>query len=129
MLSKLIEDKVHPEDMAVILGKHPVALRRLLPEGYRPKPRLLTPYGLTDATDSLRARLGGIIALMSESGLSREEIGGLTGLNKRESYRAERRPFSHDWTLSQIERALEWYGSKTGRTCHEVLDIDAEMEI
>lgn len=126
MLSKLIADRVHPEDIAVILGRHPVAVRRMLPKGYDPKPRLVTPYGLTDETATLRAKLGGIIASMTEKGLSREEIGELTGLNKRESYRAERRPFSHDWTLSQIERTLA-YGT-TGRTRIELLEAHAEDE-
>lgn len=111
MLSTLIKDRVHPEDIAVILGRHPVAIRRVLPKGYNPKPRQSQPYGLTEKTDALRARLGGIIAAMSEKGLNREQIGELTGLNKRESYRAERRPFRHDWTLSQIERTLRWEGA------------------
>jgi len=125
MLSKLIADRVHPEDIAVICGRHAVAVRRMLPKGYQPKARLKTPYGLTDETAGLRARLGGIIAAMSEKGLTRERIGELTGLNKRESYRAERRPFAHDWTLSQIERTLS-YEAGTGRI--HILDADAEDE-
>ncbi|MAD95762.1 MAG: hypothetical protein CMB99_00305 [Flavobacteriaceae bacterium] len=126
MLSKLIADRVHPEDIAVILGRHPVAVRRKLPKGYNPKPRLDHPFGLTDNTNALRAKLGAIIATMSENGLTREQIGELTGLNKHESYRAERRPFSHDWKLSQIERTLA-YGS-TGRSRIELLEADAEVE-
>jgi hypothetical protein len=124
MLSKLIEDKVHPEDIAIILGRHPVAVRRLLPEGYDPKPRLSLPYGLTEQTMGLRAKLGSIIASMN---MSRERIGEITGLNKRESYRAERRPFSHDWTLSQIERTLA-YDSKSGNSRLEILEPDATDE-
>lgn len=126
MLSKLIKERVHPEDIAVILGRHPVAVRRLLPKGYKPKRRLALPYGLTEETDALRAQLGGIIAAMSEKGLSRQEIAELTGLNKRESHRAERRPFAHDWTLSQIERTLA-YGS-IGTRRLQVLEADAEDE-
>lgn len=121
MLSKLIEERVHPEDIAIILGRHPVAVRRLLPAGYDPKPRQSTPHGLTANTHALRARLGSIIATMSEKGMSREAIGELTGLNKRESYRAERRPYSHDWTLSQIERTLA-YDSQFGNSRLEILD-------
>ena len=126
MLSKLIADRVHPEDIAVILGRHPVAVRRKLPKDYDPKPRLEAPFGLTQDTDSLRARLGAIIATMTENGLSREEIGELTGLNKRESHRAERRPFDHDWKLSQVERTLA-YGT-TGRSRIELLEVDAQDE-
>ena len=126
MIEKLIEDRVHPEDIAVILGRHPVAVRRMLPEGYDPKPRLKVPYGLTDKSASLRAKLGAIIAQMTLDGLSRAEIGEITGLNLRESCRAEQRPFKHDWTLSQIERTLA-YGNSTGRR-NEVLDIHAEDE-
>lgn len=125
MLSKLIANRVHPEDIATILGRHPVSLRRILPKGYNPKPRSRSPYGLTDKTTGLRASLGGIIAAMSEKGLNREEIGELTGLNKLESYRAERRPFAHDWTLSQIERTLA-YESRERRL--DILEADAEDE-
>lgn len=123
MLSKLIKERVHPEDIAVILGRHPVAVRRLLPVDYKPKARLSAPYGLTEETMALRAKLGSIVAEMSEKGLSREQIGELTGLNKRESYRAERRPFNHDWTLSQIERILA-YGT-TGKASLQILEPDA----
>ena len=126
MLSTLIADRVHPEDIAKILGRHPVAVRRLLPERYRPKPRSATPFGLTDNTMALRAKLGLIIASMTENGISREKIGELTGLNARESYRAERRPYNHDWTLSQIERTLA-YGT-TSNSRLEILDINAEDE-
>jgi hypothetical protein len=127
-INRLIKERVHPEDMAIILGKHPVALRRLLPRGYRPLPRMTRPYGLTDATDPLRAQLGGIIALMSESGLSRDTIAEITGLNKRESYKAERRPFAFDWKLSQIERTLDWYDRNNGTTSTEILVRDATVE-
>lgn len=126
MLSNLVKQRVHPEDIAIILGRHPVAIRRLLPDDYNPKPRLSIPYGLTGATIAIRARLGGIIAKMTEDGLSRAEIGELTGLNARESHRAEQRPFNHDWTLSQIERTLEY--ADAGRTRLEILDVDAEDE-
>jgi hypothetical protein len=127
MLSKLVKERVHPEDIAIILGRHPVAIRRMLPKNYNPKPRLTTPYGLTEQTDALRARLGGILARMSEKGLSRQQIGELTGLNKRESYRAERRPFLHDWTLSQIERTLA-YDDQTGTRRLQILESDAKDE-
>ena len=66
------------------------------------------PYGLTDMTAAFRAYLGNIIATMTERGLGREQIGQITGLNKHESHRAERRPYAHDWKLSQIERVLKW---------------------
>lgn len=123
MLSKLIKERVHPEDIAVILGRHPVAVRRLLPKDYKPKRRLAAPYGLTDDTLPLRAMLGGIIASMNKS---REEIAEITGLNKRESHRAERRPFNHDWTLSQIERTLAYGSIGAGRL--QILEADAEDE-
>ena len=122
---------MHPEDIAIILGRHPVAVRRLLPVGYDPKPRQAAPYGLTEQTTVIRARLGGIIASMSEKGMSRERIGELTGLNKRESHRAERRPFNHDWTLSQIERTLA-YDTQFGNAYLEILDAsspDAKVTI
>ena len=106
----LIKERIAAEDIAVILGRHPVAIRRVLPKGYNPKPRMSRPYGLTENTDALRAKLGAIVSNMSEKGLTREQIGEITGLNLRESYRAERRPFNHDWTLSQIERTLTWAG-------------------
>ena len=60
------------------------------------------------------------------SPLTGEQIGELTGLNKRESHRAERRPFDHDWKLSQIERTLV-YGT-TGRSRIELLEVDAQDE-
>ena len=109
-IQKLIADRVHPEDIALILGRHPVAVRRLLPKGYDPKPRLDSPYGLTDNTYALRAELGTILMTMTDKGLTREQIGEITGLNRRESYAAERRPFKQDLTLSQIERILAWEG-------------------
>lgn len=127
MLSTLLNEGYGAEDIAKILGRHPVAVRRLIPNDHKVTKRLRTPYGLTDETYALRAKLGLIIAEMSEKGLSREEIGELTGLNKRESYRAEQRPYSHDWTLSQMERTLA-YGSKTGRSRIEILETDAEDE-
>lgn len=123
MLSKLIKERVHPEDIAVILGRHPVAVRRLLPKDYKPKRRLALPYGLTEETDALRAKLGNMIAEMSEKGLSRQQIAEISGLNKRESYRAERRPYAHDWTLSQIERTLA-YGT-TRKASLQILEPDA----
>ena len=124
-IQKLIADRVHPEDIALILGRHPVAVRRLLPKGYDPKPRLDSPYGLTDNTYALRAELGTILMTMTDKGLTREQIGEITGLNKRESFRAERRPFAHDWTMSQIERTLA-YGSTTGQSRLSILDPDAQ---
>lgn len=66
------------------------------------------PYGLTDKTSAFRAWLGNIVATMTERGMSRDEISRTTGLNKQESHRAERRPYAHDWKLSQIERVLKW---------------------
>lgn len=127
MLSKLIKEGYGAEDIAKILGRHAVAVRRLLPKDHKVTKRLNGPYGLTDETYALRAKLGMIVASMTEKGLSREEIGELTGLNKRESFRAEQRPFLHDWTLSQIERTLA-YGSTTRRSRLEILDADAEDE-
>lgn len=109
-----------------MLGRHPVALRRELPEGYRGKPRSKIPYGLTEETDKIRARLGSIIAAMSDDGLSREQIGEITGLNARQSFRAERRPFSHDWTLSQMERTLAYDTTRNPRI--QILEADAEDE-
>ena len=66
---------------------------------------------------------------MSEKGMSREKIGEITGLNKRESFRAERRPFNHDWTLSQIERTLA-YDRKFGNARLEILELhDPDEEV
>lgn len=111
LLTKLIEEKCAPEDIAHILGRHPVAIRRLLPKGYKPLKRMQVPYGLTTRTVPIRAKLASILIEMSEKGLTREQIGEITGLNKRQSYQAERRPYNFDWSLSQIERTLSWKGA------------------
>lgn len=110
LITKLIEERYTPEDIARILGRHPIAVRRLLPKGYKPLKKLQSPYGLTDKTNALRGRLAGILVEMSESGLTRSQIGEITGLNKHESCRAEKRPYDFDWSLSQIERTLKWKG-------------------
>lgn len=104
----LIRDKVHPLDISQILGLHINVVRRKLPKGYSPNDRLETPFGLTSSSISFRMWLANILIDMSDSGLSRQQISNITGLNKHESHRAERRPFNHDWTISQIERTLEW---------------------
>jgi hypothetical protein len=104
----LIKNQTHPEDIAQILGTHPVALRRILPKNYQGGPRLTIPYGMTNQSAPFRAFLADILITMGERGLSRQQISKITGLNKHESCRAERRPFSHDWTISQIERTLKW---------------------
>lgn len=126
MLDGLIKEGYSAEDIAQITGRHPVAVRRMLPAGYKPTKHLDTPYGLTDKTDALRVKLGGIIASMTEKGLSRKRIGELTGLNKRQSYAAERRPFNYDYTLSQIERVLA-YDTTTNRHL-AILEANAKDE-
>lgn len=107
-IGTLIEAQTHPEDIAKILGMHPNAVRRKIPKGYSPNPRLKIPFGLTNKSSQFRAYLAGVIIDMGESGLSRQQISAITGLNKFESCNAERRPFKHDWTISQIERTLAW---------------------
>lgn len=107
-IAALIEKKMHPKDIAKILGMHLNAVRRLLPEDYKPKPPLATPFGLSQKSAPFRAFLADLLIDMSEKGLTRQQIANITGLNRHESCRAERRPFLHDWTLSQIERILQW---------------------
>lgn len=91
-----------------MLGMHLNAVRRLLPDNYSPKPYSGSVYGLTDASAPLRAFLADILYDMSMSGLSRKQIAEITGLNRNESFKAEKRPFNHDYKISQIERILHW---------------------
>lgn len=87
---------------------HLNAVRRVLPKGYEPNEPSVIPFGLTDKSVPFRMFLADILITMGEKGLSRQQTASITGLNKHESCRAEKRPFNHDWTLSQIERILRW---------------------
>lgn len=67
------------------------------------------PFGLTSATSRLRGRLADYLYQLRERGnnhdkFARNQVAPKIGLNARQQLRAEQAPFSHDWTLSQIER-------------------------
>lgn len=73
------------------------------------------PYGLTDATNRLRANLATeLYQLTCEDNdfgfRSRRDVAPVVGMHNREQIRAENKPFTHDWTLSQIERLANHLG-------------------
>lgn len=73
------------------------------------------PYGLTSATQRLRGRLGDHVYLVRNRGnenstFGRNQVAPRIGLNNRQQLAAEQRPFTHDWTLSQIERLAREVG-------------------
>lgn len=105
-----MELKLHPADIARRLGMHLNAVRRILPKDYSHKVRESIPYGMTNKSYAFRLFLADILITMGDRGYNRTQIANITGLNKHESYRAERNPFTHDWTISQIERTLLWKG-------------------
>lgn len=107
-LDSCMEERLHPVDIAQRLGMHLNAVRRVLPQDYSHKAREANPYGLTEKSVPFRMFLASILFSMGERGYNRTQIASITGLNKHESCRAERNPFNHDWTLSQIERTLRW---------------------
>lgn len=69
------------------------------------------PYGLTPETLTLRMFLGDKLFEVQQKMGGRIGATRLTGLNVREQVRAEQRPWSHDWTLSQIERLAHALGT------------------
>jgi hypothetical protein len=70
---------------------------------------------MTSATARLRQKLGDNVYLLRERGkdsshFGRNEVAPRIGLNNRQQKRAEERPFTHDWTISQIERLARELG-------------------
>lgn len=74
------------------------------------------PFGLTEATVRLRARLADNLYKITDVDTSvvdikgRQEAAPIVGLNPREQIRAEQKPFAFDWSLSQIERLARALG-------------------
>jgi hypothetical protein len=70
---------------------------------------------LSDESYQLRSRLADHLYNLLEQAESRAEVAILIGLNNREQLRAINRPFTHDWTLSQIERLGQALGYRLGK--------------
>lgn len=73
------------------------------------------PPGLTEATSRLRSNLANELYRITNPHnafgiIGREDAAPLVGLNPRQQIRAENKPFTHDWTLSQIERLARTLG-------------------
>lgn len=100
-------------ELSSIFGMHPQVIRQhlkrlgLTASNHRSP---YQPYGLTENTFRLRSCLAERIISLREKGLKPREISEITGLNRDELCRAERRPYSHDWTLSQMERTEKYFG-------------------
>ncbi len=78
-------------------------------------PKDQIPFGLTNATLSMRQKLGDHLFMLRERGVNSEPLGRnavspVIGVNVREQIKAEQRPFNHDWKLSQIERLARQLG-------------------
>lgn len=67
-------------------------------------------YGLTDKSLPLRMDLAGCLVDIQQAGATPTEISEITGLTRRQIPAATSRPFNHDWTLTQIERTLTYFG-------------------
>jgi len=66
-------------------------------------------YGLTDKTKDLRAKLGNVLYRMRNEGkLPPKEVARITGIPVKHQKRASDRPYSYDWTLTQMERTIAW---------------------
>lgn len=108
----LIVEGVSPRGIAARMGMNEVAARRLINQLIKEHKidYVVTvvddlPYGLTQETVRLRIYLGArLYDLRQQHGGDRDVVGRLVGLNRREQIRAEQRPYSHNWDLSQIER-------------------------
>jgi hypothetical protein len=73
------------------------------------------PFGLSSSTHRLRSHLAGELYSFREKGnrgkpFTRNQLAPLIGLNTRQQIRAENKPFTHDWTLSEIERLARELG-------------------
>lgn len=77
------------------------------------------PYGLTSVTSDLRAKLGDQLFLLREKGNHKgpNSLSPRLGLNFQQQKKAVTAPFTHDWTLSQIERLAR----EVGRDPRELL--------
>jgi hypothetical protein len=84
-----------------------------------------TPYGLTFQTYRLRQRFSRYLQeLTEELKGDRLEVGRVVGLNRRQQLNALRRPHTHDWTLSQIERLAD----AISYTFEEIMNVEYEKE-
>lgn len=70
------------------------------------------PYGLTQASARMRHGLGNALFFYVQNVGSRDLVAPKIGMNKRQQIRAETKPFSHDWTVSQIERLARELGKQ-----------------
>lgn len=109
-ITQLVNEGKTRSEIASELGRnYYVICRHINRLGLTPvEGRGSAPNSLSKRTVGLRMQLGALILEMREN-KSANEISQITGLNRRELRRAEVRPWDHDWTLSQIERTLDYH--------------------
>lgn len=74
-----------------------------------------TPYGITTKSHPLRVELAHLLyGLRERLDGDRAAVARIVGLNRQEQINAEGRPWSHNWTLAQIERLCEASGVDFG---------------
>lgn len=86
---------------------------------YRPEDRQGAPIyalGIDERNAELRRRLGdtlyGYVAPTPRTQRNPSMVGRATGIPPREQRRAWEKPFSHDWTISEITRLAESLGEQ-----------------
>ena len=95
-------------EIAAILGRNPAVVRRDCQRlGVVPsRATTAMPYGISNGSLNLRMQLASMLIDMKLAGA---DISQSTGLSRRQITAASTRPYSHDWTLSQIERTLQHF--------------------
>lgn len=110
-VKRLVDEGRTASEICAILGVAPVSLRNILKEhNLRPsRVKSFRTYGLSDDSIQFRAKLAGLLNDMKTT-MTYAEIAKATGLNTWQQKAATTRPYDYDWTLSQIERTLNYNG-------------------
>lgn len=107
-VKRLMDEGHLAGEISARLGISLSATRKFITEidpTYKPtlrKPML--PFGMTNESIVIRARLGSRLFDLFMNNRDKRKVCELVGINKAQFLRAIRRPYVHDWTISQMTR-------------------------
>jgi hypothetical protein len=107
-VAELMAISLSPATIASRLGIALVTARSVIKQidpSYAGKDVDAQAFGLSDDSIWLRMQLGNMLfQLQDENQLTPTQVSSTVGLNRLERIAAMQRPWSHNWTLSQISR-------------------------